>query len=616
MCAKNLVNGVHACQSAELLARTLKGSWGFRGFVISDFSSCHSTLECAGNGLDIELPSATYYGDALTQAVQSGQVSVATVDEHMHRILATMIRFGLFERPRTIGPTDAAAHGAVARQVAEQATVLLKNSGGQLPLDAGRLRSLALIGPGAATAVTGGGGSPDVAPLYTVSPLAAITRRAGHSTRVTYAEGMPPVNLGPQPAVPGFALGGLTASYYPNSNWSGTPALTRAEPWIDTDYHSVAPVTGLPATGWSVRWSGSLTAPVTGDYTLNLTSHGTATLYVDGSQLARGSGSFPASTASATVHLVAGEAHQVRVDYAGASTIELGWTAPPGANEPDIAEAVRAARSAAVAVVFVGEQEAEGIDRVGLQLPGYQDQLVSAVAAANPHTIVVLNTGGPVLMPWLSQVAGVLEAWYPGEEDGNAIAATLFGDADPAGRLPITFPKSLADTPASTPAQYPGVNGVAAYSEGVFVGYRHYDAAGIQPLFPFGYGLSYTDFRLDHLRYSADRGGKRGVTVRVDLTNTGRRTGSQIVQLYAGNPSSAAVPEPPHQLAGFAKVTLRPGETRQVVIHMTARAFAHWDTTTGGWVVPDGIYRVYAGTSSADLPMSAAIRLTGVGAVS
>ncbi|HEV7964099.1 MAG TPA: glycoside hydrolase family 3 N-terminal domain-containing protein, partial [Actinoplanes sp.] len=389
MCAKNLVNGVHACQSAELLARTLKGSWGFRGFVISDFSSCHSTLECAGNGLDIELPSATYYGDALTQAVQSGQVSVATVDEHMHRILATMIRFGLFERPRTTGPTDAAAHGAVARQLAEQATVLLKNSGGQLPLDAGRLRSLALIGPGAATAVTGGGGSPDVAPLYTVSPLAAITRRAGHSTRVTYAEGMPPVNLGPQPAVPGFALGGLTASYYPNSNWSGTPALTRAEPWIDTDYHSVAPVTGLPATGWSVRWSGSLTAPVTGDYTLNLTSHGTATLYVDGSQLARGSGSFPASTASATVHLVAGEAHQVRVDYAGASTIELGWTAPPGANEPDIAEAVRAARSAAVAVVFVGEQEAEGIDRVGLQLPGYQDQLVSAVAAANPHTIVV-----------------------------------------------------------------------------------------------------------------------------------------------------------------------------------------------------------------------------------
>jgi beta-glucosidase len=608
MCAKNLVNGVHACQSADLLANTLKDAWGFPGFVISDFSSCHDTVGCADNGLDIELPSATYYGDALTRAVQSGQVSDATVDEHVHRILATMIRFGLFERPPATTPIDAAADGAVARRLAEQATVLLKNSGGQLPLDSKRLRSLALIGPGAATATTGGGGSPAVAPLYTVSPLAAITKRAGHS-KVTYAEGMPPVNLGPQPAVPSSALQNLTASYYPNSTWSGTPTLTRAEPWIDTDYHFVPPVTGLPATGWSVRWTGSLTAPVTGDYKFNLTSRGAATLYLDGAQVIHGGGSFPSGTASATVHLVAGEAHQVQVDYAGTSTIELGWAAPAGAYDGDIAKAVQAAKSAAVAVVFVGEQEAEGVDRADLQLPGYQDQLVSAVAAANPHTIVVVDSGGPVLMPWLNQVAGVLEGWYPGEEDGNAIAATLFGDADPAGRLPITFPKSLADTPAANPAQYPGVNGVATYSEGVFVGYRHDDAAGIQPLFPFGYGLSYTDFRLGRMRNSV---GRDGVTVRVNVTNTGRRTGSQVVQVYAGIPSSAAVPEPPHQLAGFAKVTLRPGQTREVVIPVAARAFAHWDTATGKWVVPDGTYRLYAGTSSADLPLSASVRLSGV----
>jgi beta-glucosidase len=621
MCAKNLVNAVHACQSADLLARTLKGSWGFDGFVISDFSSCHSTVECADNGLDVELPSATYYGDALAQAVQSGQVSMSTVDEHVHRILATMIRFGLFERPRTTAPVDAAADGAVARGLAEQATVLLKNKGHQLPLDTRGTRSLAVIGPGAATAVTGGAGSPDVAPLYTVSPLDAITERSGRAVRVGYAEGMPPVNLGPQPAVPGYALTptgaapggqGLTAAYYPNTTWSGTPATTRVEPWIDTNYHSVAPVPGLPATGWSVRWTGSLTAPVTGDYTLNLTSHGAATVYLDGSQLVRGSGSFPASTASAAVHLTAGEAHRLQVDYAGASTIELAWTAPAGANEPGIAGAVQAARSADVAVVFVGEQEAEGVDRSSLQLPGDQDQLVSAVAAANPHTIVVLNTGGPVLMPWLSQVSAVLEAWYPGEEDGNAIAATLFGDADPAGRLPITFPRSMADTPAGTAAQYPGVNGVATYSEGVFVGYRHYDAAGIEPLFPFGYGLSYTGFRLAHLRTTGPRADTGDLTVSVDVTNTGRRTGSQVVELYAGDPGSAAVPEPPHQLAGFAKVTLRPGQTRRVVLHMTTRAFAYWDTTAGQWTVPDGTYHVFAGSSSRDLPLSAAIRLTGV----
>ena len=614
MCAKNLVNGVHACENGYLLDDTLKGAWDFGGFVISDFSSCHSTVGCANNGLDMELPSATYYGDALARAVLAGQVSMATVDDHVHRILAVMLRFGLFDRPQQTSAIDARAEGATARAIAEQATVLLKNDGGALPLDARGLRSVALIGPGAGAAVTGGQGSADVAPLYTVSPLDAIGKRLGGHTAIRYAAGMPPVNLGPQPAVPTYAFSaapggqGLTAAYYPNTTWTGTPALTRTEPWIDTDYHLVPPAAGLTANAWSVRWTGSLTAPVTGDYTLNLTSRGSATLYLDGSALIRGPGNFPSGTTSATVHLDAGVPRPVRLDYAGGSTIELGWTAPQGAQDPAIAQAVAAARSSAVAVVFVGDMEAEGVDRSTLSLPGYQDALVEAVAAANPHTIVVLNTGAPVVMPWLDRVAGVLEAWYPGEEDGNAIAATLFGDADPAGRLPITFPKSLADTPANTPAQYPGVNGVATYSEGVFVGYRHYDAAGIAPLFPFGYGLSYTDFRLGRLRHSTDR---NGVTVTVDVANTGRRAGSEVVQLYAGIPGTAAVPEPPHQLASFARVTLRPGQTRRVALHVSTRSFAHWDTASNAWSTPDGTYGVAVGTSSADLPLTATVRVAG-----
>jgi beta-glucosidase len=257
-------------------------------------------------------------------------------------------------------------------------------------------------------------------------------------------------------------------------------------------------------------------------------------------------------------------------------------------------------------VVFVGDMEAEGVDRSTLTLPGYQDAVVSAVAAANPHTVVVVNSGSAVLMPWLDKVQGVLEAWYPGEEDGNAIAATLFGDADPAGRLPISFPRSLADTPANTPAQYPGVGGVATYSEGVFVGYRHYQANGIAPLFPFGYGLSYTDFRLSRLRVVGNG------FVLVDVTNTGWRTGSQVVQVYADIPSAVAgVPEPPHQLAGFARVTLRPGQSRQVLVRLTAQSFAHWDTAAGAWSTPDGTYGISVGTSSADLPLTASVRVTG-----
>jgi len=419
---------------------------------------------------------------------------------------------------------------------------------------------------------------------------------------VNYAGGMGPVNLGPQPAVPSYALQNLTASYFPNKTWTGTPVATRAEPWIDVDYHQVPPLPGLTANNWSVRWTGNLVAPVTGDYSLNLTSRGGATLYLDGTQLAKGNGSFPASTVSATVHLDAGVPRAIQLDYASQGTVELGWTAPAGADDPAIAQAVAAAKASDVAVVFVGDMEAEGMDRATLALPGFQDALVSAVAAANPRTVVVLNTGAPVLMPWLNQVAGVLEAWYPGQEDGNAIAATLFGDADPAGRLPVTFPKSLADTPANTPAQYPGINKVATYSEGVFVGYRHYEASGIEPLFPFGYGLSYTTFRLGHLI-------RFGGLVAVQVTNTGHRTGSQVVQLYADIPGTDAVPEPPHQLVGFQKVTLRPGESRWVVLHVTTRSFAHWDTAANAWSTPDGTYGISVGTSSADLPLTAKVRV-------
>jgi beta-glucosidase len=290
--------------------------------------------------------------------------------------------------------------------------------------------------------------------------------------------------------------------------------------------------------------------------------------------------------------------------------IELAWTPPAGTPNVEIAEAAAAAARSDVAVVFVSTKDTEGFDRTDISLPGHQDALIEAVAAANPRTVVVLNTGGPVLMPWLDRVAGVLEAWYPGEEAGNAAAAVLFGDTDPAGRLPITFPRSLADTPASTPAQYPGVDGVATYSEGLDVGYRHYDANGVTPLFPFGYGLSYSTFRLSRLHVLAARVGP--ALVSVEVTNTGKRAGSQVVQVYVGGadgtgsiaPGQVA---PPRRLAGFAKVALAPGQRRTVLVPLPARAFAHWDTAGQRWLVARGNYPVSVGTSSRDLPLTAAV---------
>ncbi|MGH3382323.1 MAG: glycoside hydrolase family 3 C-terminal domain-containing protein [Actinoallomurus sp.] len=608
MCSKNKVNGAYACEHQDLLKGVLKGDWGYQGFVVSDFSSCHETVRCANGGLDLELPNGAHYGDPLKAAVRAGQVSMATVDEHVHRILTTMFRFGLFDRTPSTTPIDARRDGAVSRAAAEAGTVLLKNSGGVLPLR--KDKKVALIGPGAGTAVATGGGSSGVAPLYKVSPLEAFQKRGAE---VEYAEGMPPVDLGPQPALPSYAVTpenggtgerGWTARYYDNTTWSGDPKLTRVDPWIDADPTGGVPAPGLPPNGWSVRWSGTFTAPVDGDYTFNLTNHGHATLYLDGTSTLDNGGGFPGTTKSVTVHLAAGQRHPIRVDWAkptGQAMIELSW-APP-ANTPDvqIAEAVRAAKKAEVAVVFVANKDTEAIDRTGLALPGYQDKLVEAVAAANPRTVVVLNTGGPVLMPWAGKVAGVVQAWYPGEEDGDAAADVLLGDADPSGRLPITFPRSLADTPASTPEQYPGVNGVATYSEGLRVGYRHYDAKGVAPLFPFGYGLSYTTFAYRHLTVHWHGG---DVTVGADITNTGHRTGTEVPQLYLGAPG-----EPPAQLKAFTKIQLRPGGTRHVTFALNPRSFASWDTTAHAWQVTGGEYHVMLGAGSRDIRLRDTITL-------
>ena len=461
MCAYPSVNGQFGCENVHLLKDILRGEWGFTGFVQSDYTATHSTVPAALAGLDLEMKHDEYYDSGMKAAVEKGQLKESVVDAMLVHRFGQMFRFGQFDRPHPVTQIPAEKDGAVARAIAEQSAVLLKDNGNQLPLMAKQLHSVALIGPYAGAAHTGGGGSSAVAPLYTVSPLDGIRKHLGDGVAVNYNDGRDPAN------------------------------------------------------------------------------------------------------------------------------------------------AASLAKDADVAIVMAGNKDREGHDRLNLSLPDNQDALISAVVAANRHTIVVLKTGGPVLMPWLDQVPAVLEVWYPGEEDGNVVADLLFGDADPSGKLPMTFPKAENETPAHTPEQYPGVNGTAMYSEGLEVGYRWYDAQKVTPLFPFGFGLSYTSFVLNNAK--APRTVRAGEIVRVgvNIKSTGSRAGADVVQIYVASPSSSG--EPPKQLKGFAKVELRPGQAEHVTVALDPHAFSVWNTKAAKWTVVPGRYTLLIGDSSRDLPLHAAV---------
>lgn len=462
MGAYNKVNGFYCCENPELLDQILKRDWGFKGFVTSDFGAVHSTVPSAMAGLDLEMPTGKYFGKDLEAAVKSGQVPMSVIDDKLIRRFRTMMDFGLFDHPTESRPISAQEDGAEARRIAEEGMVLLKNSGNELPLDAKALRSIALIGPYATNAMTGGGGSSHVVPLYSVSPVEGVQKLVGPNVKVAVADGN------------------------------------------------------------------------------------------------------------------------------------------------NLEQAVALAKSSDVVIVMVGDHTSEGHDHP-LTLGGNQDALIDAIAAANPRTVLVLKTGSAILMPWLDKVPAILEAWYPGEEDGNAVAAVLFGNVNPSGKLPITFPRDVADLPANTPEQYPGVDGTAHYSEGVFVGYRHFDAKKIRPLFPFGYGLSYTTFACKNLaiapqNISANQDSS-SVAVDFDVTNTGSRFGKAVAELYLGIPSTSKIPQPPAQLKGFEKVALQPGQTRHVQLKLDARSFAYWDITAHGWKIAPGTYRIMVGSSSRDFEL-------------
>lgn len=493
MCSYNLLNGDYACENSYLLTDVLKKDFGFQGFVISDWGATHSTVKSANAGLDMEMPTSTYFGDALKKAIENGDVPASRLNDMLHRILRSEFAVGLIDNPPDRQVPDVFAGLEVAQRVAEQSMVLLKNSGGQLPLSASHVKSIAVIGSHADVGVLSGGGSAKVDPM-----------------------------------------GGSAVPSPPGTQW-----------FEEVVWHRSSPLKAIQA-----------------------------------------------------------KAPSSRIEF------------DPGT---DVAAAAKLAKSSDVAVVFVNQPASEGKDAPSLSLPDNQDALVNAIAAANPHTIVVLETGGPVTMPWIDKVSGAVEAWYPGIRGGEAIANILFGDVNPSAKLPVTFAKSETDLPHPMLAEqpppregelvemFPGATIKEnhhpfdiSFDEGLKVGYKWYDSEDKQPLFPFGYGLSYTTYAYSGLKETTS-------SITFAVKNTGRRAGSEIAQAYVTLPRSAG--EPFKRLVAWEKVPLGAGESKMITLQLDPHYLSIFDENKNSWELVPGEYTVQVGASSRDLPLRASFQI-------
>ncbi|WP_370616105.1 glycoside hydrolase family 3 protein [Mumia sp. Pv 4-285] len=658
MCAFQQVNSEYACANSHLVQDILKDDWGFPGWVSSDFNACPDYTAYT-QGVDICAPDL---GRAsVEQALADGTLSEERFDDMVHRILRTFFEQGVIDNPPPgaldvpsadvpggVVPAFMLDDGAeLSRRVAAEGTVLLKNRRRTLPLSPND--SIALIGPDADRYIDmfGSPSVPNPGRLTTI--VDGITERS--AAEVTYSEGADTTRYGdtlggpaPVPSAvltPAGASGderGVRASYFVGFQGDSpqNPSEVRIEDQVNhrTGTGGLIGIFGLnpsPAPLISLTFAtqpmtalyeGSLRPVRSGTYQLGVRGMGTFKLTVNGQTLVE-ENQVGLNNYLEPIDLVAGQDYEIRLTYQDDTpgqccgsdvpgpTVRLAWEPPTASASPQIQDAVDAAREADVAVVVASTLEGEATDLHSLQLPQDQDRLIRAVARANPNTVVVLATGGPVLTPWRDRVPTLLEAWFSGEEQGSALADVLYGDVNPGGKLPLTFPATESQ-PEEIGIQNPSLgfniaNPTVRFDEGVGVGYRGYDAERLTPAFAFGHGLSYTTFRYSNLRIKNPRGWKAGV-VAVRVRNTGRRTGTEVVQLYNGRlPTSVSTP--PRQLAGWARVTLRPGQSKTVRIRVNPggsdRVLSYWrvsDNEVGGrWVTPKGRVRIYVGSSSRDI---------------
>jgi len=614
MSSYNRVRGIFASENDYILKTILKDEWSFEGIVMSDWYGTYTENVPAG-GLDLEMPgpARSMSADNVKQALASGKLTDAGLNDKIRRLLLVIEKAGLFENPELGGERgeDRPEHRKIIRQAAQEAIVLLKNESNILPLDG--VRSIAVIGENARWTQILGGGSSMVVPHYVISPLDGIRARAAGNAKVAYAPGcfihrtLPPPDFDTLSTANGEC--GLFVEVFDNLDFSGEPAFTQTNKNVQFGWFSQS-VPNVDQSRFAVRLSGFFTPKESGLHTFGLSTIGRGRLYIEGKEVIDNwTVATPYVEKTIELQMTAGRRYSVKVEYNWVGnpmwrSLSLGHVPPQAANM--MAEALELARSSEVVILLAGltpEWEAEGFDRVDMKLPGFQNQLIEQVATVNPNTIVVLNSGSPVEMPWLDKVRGVVQLWYNSQEQGNALADVLFGDASPSGKLPITFPKRLQDNPSYI--NFPGEGGKVSYGEGLFVGYRYYDKKGIEPLFPFGFGLSYTSFEYSNLRLKPEEFNiADGLTISLDVRNVGNRLGKETVQFYVCDVRSSLM-RPEKELKAFVKVSLKPGERTTVTVQLNKEAFWFYDAIHGAWITQPGEFKILIGASSQD------IRLTG-----
>jgi beta-glucosidase len=623
MTAYNGLNGYPTCASIHLISIILKEEWRYEGFVVSDWRSVKSSASITA-GLDIEMPGPGKFMATkdILNALAQGILTEDELNDRVSRYLRALVKSKLLDRdhPKLIAESNTAKHRELARKAAEASIVLLKNSSGVLPLNRSKLRKLAVIGPNAEEARLGGGGSASVTACYSVSPLKGLKNYCGNAVSIECVEGatmkgnMPIIgNEHLITADKGKVVSGLKGEYFDNTKLADEPSCVRIDEKVDFSWGWAAPCEQVGKNRYSVRWTGRIRAPGTGTYRIGVTCHeGGFKLYINGkpaiNQWDKPSDEtfeavFSRKSENVKVKMKAGTSCDIRLEFrkwGNKNAIRLEWQVP-GKRSP-IDDAIRLASESDAAIVFAGLSnlfEGGMNDREDITLPEGQDELISAVAKANTNTIVVLINGTPVAMPWLDDVSAVLEAYYPGKEGGNAIARVIFGDVNPSGKLPETFPKRLEDNPSH--GFFPGQKQRVSYEEGIYVGYRHYDTKDIEPLFAFGHGLSYTEFEYSNLRIKQKRDGR--INVKVNVKNTGKRAGAEIVQLYVRD-IVVSVDRPDKELKAFVKVKLLPDQTKQAELFLNRDSFAFFSPSHKSWIVEPGEFELLIGSSSRDIRLS------------